>query len=343
MRILHVLDHSIPVHTSYSHRSLSLLRQQRALGWHTVQLTGPAQGKVETEDRNRDGWHFFRTAPGPAWLPPSLLAGRIARRLCHAIRLARPDVLHAHPPALNAVAALWAGWRSGVPVLVEIHGGANGAADRYAARCAGAVVVDSFALRTRLIGGGADADRITVVAPSIDMPRHQPAMASGFGDGPVIGHVGRQDGSAGLHLLMAAVESLRPAHPGMVVVTERIKDMRMAAIMAGADLVVFPGLPTGSLAVPRKPLAAMAYGALVLASDIAPHRELVDHGRNGILFEAGSIDSLAEAMAALLAESACMQPLRERARAFAATERSWAVAARRYGPVYRRLIDGAAR
>ena len=341
MRILHILDHSVPVHTSYSHRTLSLLRQQRALGWHTVQLTGPAQGKVETEDRNRDGWHFFRTRPGPAWLPQSLLAGRMARRLRHAIRLARPDVLHAHPPAANAVAALWAGWRSGVPVLVEIHGGDTCAADCYAARCAGAVVVDSFALRTRLTGCGADADRITVIAPAINMPRHSPPMPAGFVAGPVIGHVGGQD--PGLDLLVAAVESLRRAHPGMVVVQEHVKRDRMAWIMAAADLVVFPDLPTGSLAVPRKPLEAMAQGALVLASDIAPHRELIEHGRNGILFEAGSVDSLAEAMAALLAEPACLQPLRERARVFAATERSWAVAARCYGPVYRRLTGGAAR
>lgn len=343
MRILHVLDHSIPIHTSYSHRTLSLLRQQRALGWHTAQLTGPAQGKVETEDRNRDRWHFFRTPPGPGWMPQSLLAGRMARRLRQAIRLARPDVLHAHPPAFNAAAALWAGWRSGVPVLVEIHGGANGATDGYAARCAGAVVVDSFALRAMLISRGADADRIAVIGPSLDMPRRRPLAPAGFGAGPVIAHVGRPNDTAGLYLLMAAVDSLRRVHPGIVVVNEHGERERVASIMAAADLVVFPDLPTGSLAMPRKPLEAMAHGALVLASDIAPHRELIDHGRNGVLFEAGSVDSLADTMAALLAEPACMQPLRERARVFAATERSWAVAARCYGTLYKRLADRAAR
>ena len=41
MKILHVLDHSIPLHSGYSFRTLSILREQRALGWTTVQLTSP--------------------------------------------------------------------------------------------------------------------------------------------------------------------------------------------------------------------------------------------------------------------------------------------------------------
>ena len=35
MRILHVLDHSIPLQSGYTFRALSLLTEQRRLGWET--------------------------------------------------------------------------------------------------------------------------------------------------------------------------------------------------------------------------------------------------------------------------------------------------------------------
>ena len=44
MRILHVLDHSIPLQSGYTFRSASILRQQRILGWHTAHVTGLKQG-----------------------------------------------------------------------------------------------------------------------------------------------------------------------------------------------------------------------------------------------------------------------------------------------------------
>ena len=366
MRILHVLDHSVPLHSAYSHRTLALLRQQRALGWHTIQLTGPAQGKVETEDRNRDGWHFIRTAPGPAWLPPILLVRRLARRLRHAILLSRPDILHAHPPSINALAALWAGWRSGVPVLAEIHGAARTALDAYVARLADAVVTDSLALRADLLARGAAQHRVDTIAPAVDLPRPAcstwPAYLPGRG-GPLIACAGPLDEQ----LLTAAMAPLLRMHPALrlvltgagpaqgnflnaatahgaaMVFPGQLEPDDLAAIYGAADLVLFAAPPTRSLAAARKPLEAMAHGTLVLASDIAAHRELIDHGRNGVLFEAGSVDGLVDAVHALLAEPGCMQPLRDRARSFAAAERSWEAAARRYGPVYQRLLEGVAR
>ncbi len=42
LRVLHVLDHSIPLHSGYSFRTLAILKEQRALGWETVQLTSPS-------------------------------------------------------------------------------------------------------------------------------------------------------------------------------------------------------------------------------------------------------------------------------------------------------------
>lgn len=363
MRILHVLDHSVPLHTAYSHRTLALLKQQRALGWHTIQLTGPAQGKVETEDRNRDGWHFIRTAPPSCWLPQVLLARRMARRLRHAIRLSRPDLLHAHPPCLNLLAALWAGWRSDVPVLAEVHGASISAMDSYAARAASAVVADSAALRAVLLARGVSPGRIHTIHPAIDLPRPAasawPAYLPGRG-GPLIACIGPLDEqllAKAMGALLRTHRALRlvvlgagpaqgnllnlaAAHGDAVLFPGQLDPDDLAAIYAAADIVLFPAAQQDAMGPARKPLEAMAHGTLVLASDIPAHRALIDHGGNGVLFEAGSVDSLVDAANTLLAEPSCMQPLRERARRFVAVERSWEAAARSYGTVYKRLLEG---
>ena len=44
MRILHVLDHSIPLHSGYTFRTAAILREQRALGWENYHLTSAKQG-----------------------------------------------------------------------------------------------------------------------------------------------------------------------------------------------------------------------------------------------------------------------------------------------------------
>jgi asparagine synthase (glutamine-hydrolysing) len=44
MRILHILDHSLPLHSGYTFRTLAILSQQRKLGWDTIHLTSAKQG-----------------------------------------------------------------------------------------------------------------------------------------------------------------------------------------------------------------------------------------------------------------------------------------------------------
>ena len=47
LRILHVLDHSIPLHSGYTFRTRAILREQAKLGWQTFHLTSPKQGRTE--------------------------------------------------------------------------------------------------------------------------------------------------------------------------------------------------------------------------------------------------------------------------------------------------------
>jgi hypothetical protein len=46
LKVLHILDHSIPLHSGYTFRTAAILREQRKLGWQTFHLTSPKQVEV---------------------------------------------------------------------------------------------------------------------------------------------------------------------------------------------------------------------------------------------------------------------------------------------------------
>ncbi|HVO91164.1 MAG TPA: glycosyltransferase, partial [Casimicrobiaceae bacterium] len=126
-RILHILDHSIPLHSGYAFRTLAILREQRARGWSTIHLTTPKQGPTTVDRDTVDGWIFHRTpmAAGIATssAPTALMRQMLAtqRRIAELIAAETPDIVHAHSPVLNAFPALWAARRAGLPVVYEVR------------------------------------------------------------------------------------------------------------------------------------------------------------------------------------------------------------------------------
>ena len=71
LKILHVLDHSIPLHSGYTFRTLSILREQHKLGWKTFHLTSPKHIDCTVAEEEVDGLHFYRTAPASGWMTPA--------------------------------------------------------------------------------------------------------------------------------------------------------------------------------------------------------------------------------------------------------------------------------
>ncbi|MEO6626753.1 MAG: glycosyltransferase, partial [Burkholderiaceae bacterium] len=114
LRILHVLDHSIPLHSGYTFRTLSILREQHRLGWDTFQLTTPKHGHGAALQETHEGLRFYRT-PSPA--DAGLLAQMrlTARRIAEVVQQVRPHIIHAHSPVLNALPSLWVGYRQRLP------------------------------------------------------------------------------------------------------------------------------------------------------------------------------------------------------------------------------------
>ena len=279
MRILHVFDHSIPLHSGYSFRSRAILEHQRALGWETFHVTGPKHYVQSPEEETVDGLHFYRSDPLAGWRARAPLFNHWAvvraleRRIEEVAERVRPDIIHAHSPALNGLAALNAGGRLGIPVVYEVrafwedaavdHGTTREGSPRYrltrrlethVLRRADGVTCICEGLRADIAGRGIPEVRIQMIPNAVDAGRFTFAPAKdlglarelGLGEGPVLGFIGSFYAYEGLVLLLRALPSLVRQFPEIRVLLvgggpeeERLKAEVEALGLAGK--VVFTG------------------------------------------------------------------------------------------------------
>lgn len=59
MRILHILDHSLPLQSGYVFRTMGILREQRGMGWQTLQLTTPKHYANSAAKEQIGEWEFY--------------------------------------------------------------------------------------------------------------------------------------------------------------------------------------------------------------------------------------------------------------------------------------------
>ena len=249
LRILHVLDHSLPIHSGYSFRSIALLREQRRRGWHTAQLTTPKHTSAGPSPEDVDGFVFHRT---PALHPairnvPVLreiaLIRAVARRIETVAAIERPHVLHAHSPVLNALACLVAARRLRLPVVYEVRGFWEDAAvshgtalqgglryrvtralESYVMRRCQAVAPICEGLRHDMLERGISADRITMIPNGVDIEEFpfglspDPTLCKSLNlDGRVVlGFLGSFYEYEGLDLLLAAMPAILREFPNAV-------------------------------------------------------------------------------------------------------------------------------
>jgi hypothetical protein len=82
LRILHVLDHSLPLQSGYAFRTLSILRRQREMGWEPVAVTSPKHRAAGPDKEDIEGFSFYRTpAPSPR-LAEAPVLGELALMPC---------------------------------------------------------------------------------------------------------------------------------------------------------------------------------------------------------------------------------------------------------------------
>jgi len=91
------------------------------------------------------------------------------------------------------------------------------------------------------------------------------------------------------------------------------------------DVLAYPRrrMRLTEIVTPLKPLEAMAYGRMLVASDVGGHRELIRDGETGVLFPAGDARALSDAIEAVLAQRAEWPQRLARARRFVENERTW--------------------
>jgi PEP-CTERM/exosortase A-associated glycosyltransferase len=280
MRVLHVLDHSIPLHSGYTFRTASILREQRALGWETFHVTGSKhQGGNDLAEETADGLHFYRTAKSTgamAKLPVlnqlEVIQG-LEKRLSEIIPQIKPDVLHAHSPCLNGIAAIRAGRKFGIPVVYEVrafwedaavdHGTSseNGlrykltrGLETYALKRADAVTTICEGLRRDIVARGIPASKVTVIPNAVDIDKFAVGGEAdqdlkrqlGLQGHRLIGFIGSFYAYEGLDVLLRAVPALVARAPDLRVLLvgggpQDAKLRQQAKDLGIADKVVFTG------------------------------------------------------------------------------------------------------
>jgi glycogen synthase len=248
MRILHLLDHGLPLHSGYTFRTRAILKAQMARGWEVAAVTGPRHGRFEAAAETVNGIRFFRTAPIGSRLP---VLGEwrevdaFARRIEAVAREFRPDILHAHSPVLDAMAGQCVARRLRLPLLYEIRafwedaavGNGTGregslkyratkALETRAVRRADAVAVICEGLRGDLIERGIDPAKILVSPNGVDLALFgEPlpydaalAQALGIEGRETIGFIGSFYDYEGLDVLIGAMPALAAQRPGIQLV-----------------------------------------------------------------------------------------------------------------------------
>ncbi|WP_338241847.1 TIGR04063 family PEP-CTERM/XrtA system glycosyltransferase [Aurantiacibacter hainanensis] len=243
-RILHILDHSLPMHSGYTFRTRAIMRAQQGMGLEVRGLTGQRHVEPGPATEQVDGLAFHRTqgkSGGPAGLREWREIDALTQAIIALAQVWRPDVLHAHSPALNCLAAVRAGRRLGIPVVYEIRAFWEDAAvgnltgregslkyrltrhlENMAVRGSDAVMTICQGLKDDLVARGFSAAKIDIMPNGVDLTtfgnpaERDEALAEelGIGEGPVIGFIGSFYDYEGLDDLIAAMPMLADRHAG---------------------------------------------------------------------------------------------------------------------------------
>jgi PEP-CTERM/exosortase A-associated glycosyltransferase len=248
IRILHVLDHSWPVHSGYSIRSLHLIAAQKHLGMKPQALTGPLQlvDDPKATDTIVDGISYLRTPYAGGFSEWAIGGRRPVLREIEVVRLIRSrilelvqknpaDIIHAHSPALCGLGALQAARAKKLPFVYELRAFWEDAAvdqnktqrhsmryamsrrlEDYVVHRADAVVGISGSILEELRQRKTDPAKLFHVPNGVDTSKFSPlardvqlAEKLGLGNEPVLGFIGSLYRWEGVDWLVRAVTELR--------------------------------------------------------------------------------------------------------------------------------------
>jgi glycosyltransferase involved in cell wall biosynthesis len=379
--VLHVLDAACVRPTEDGRRVRSFLAALRAQQVQTVHLcAADPDGAPASGGWVNDAFPFYRTPVPclPAWVPrpcrDAATGAALALRLRRIAHLTRPDLVHVHAPVTHACAAWPVARMRGLPFVVDAERRAAGTGAPLLARlaCARADVLaaPSADVEAALQASGMRPRRIAIVPPAAADAVFSCVAAKPLEmiDAPLLAFAGDLTPAGGIDLLLSALAELRRRRrairllvagggaphdrldariaawglKGYVHVTGRLAGRRAADVLTQADVAVFPALP-GAPAPSRHLPEAMARGCAVVASDIACHRAMFEHGKTGVLFPAASRSALVHVLAQLFDHTHRLRALGLAAARSVAAARDWPATAVRYRQLYEAVLTDTGR
>ncbi|MBO0722826.1 MAG: glycosyltransferase, exosortase A system-associated [Blastocatellia bacterium] len=240
MKVLHVLDHSLPYFSGYSFRSDYIIRAQKGIGLDPVVVTSPKHEDFTNEHEEIDEVDFYRvrwpaissarlqTVPLVKQMACVAVLSKEITKLAEQLQVA---IIHSHSPFLNGLAAARSAEQLGLPWIYELrYYDEDAAVDRgkikhnslryklsqrmeqSALEQATRIVTISTALKDDLIGRGIEESKISEVPNGVDTGHFQPREADaelsekyGLTGRTVIGFIGSFYFYEGLEFLIEAV------------------------------------------------------------------------------------------------------------------------------------------
>lgn len=295
--------------------------------------------------------------------------------LLHLWRRRHYDVVHVHGLNYHTFAAVLAGRWFRRPVLVKLANsgeasdikkmgrGQQLALSRFmlpAALRADCFVALNPTITEELVSAGVAREKIVEIPNGVDVARFRAKKDYTLHEPARLVYLGRLHQQKGLEILLDALRCLRQQLPDTPLVLRLIGEgperevlqniarrsgidafvefaglcHNVAAELESADIFILPSRAEG---LSNALLEAMACALPVVASDIAGNRELLQAGKNGLLFAPDDSQALATALRRLLQRPALRQELGCAARRRVEEAYSLDIVAQRYAALYRQL------
>lgn len=247
MRVLHVLDISVPMLAGYTSRSRYIVLNQRALGLDPVVVTSVRfENKTDASMEEIDGIRYHRTPRPQSGLPlidivgdkpfvkEALEINHFRRRIVEVAQKEQVDLIHAHSSILCGIPAYLAARQLGLPYVYEIRAfwedaavdaGTNTAgstkyvaiqkAETELAKKADALIGICQGIKDELVHRGIDSRDVFVVPNGVETDRFTPmardeaiAQKYGVAGKTVIAYIGTFAAFEGVRFLETALIEL---------------------------------------------------------------------------------------------------------------------------------------
>ena len=131
MKILHILDHSLPLHSGYTFRSQNIFTAQKQMGFDPVALTSPKHEQSMNHSSPASGREtinmitYYRAGTVDGLPIPLINEQRFmkktSKKILEICLSQKIDIIHAHSPVLNGLPGMKAAKKLRLPFVYEIR------------------------------------------------------------------------------------------------------------------------------------------------------------------------------------------------------------------------------